>query len=457
MVAVSLGLTMSAAAQQNPTGGPFTGLFAGTSKDQPHMLDVRGSAFTAWDDNVLATAPGASGAIGYPGLVQPGIASGFNASVVYGYRTSGTRSSFRLNADGSVQEYASSAGTGTISFQSYNVGASLRERLTPKIASTFGIVASYAPFYQYVPILKSTGNEDSPVGADYGFAVESQFVRSTTASASLEDRLSKRSSLVGGVSWAQQVLPSEDLTTEIRGASLTFNHGITRKLNFYVGYGVQQTFYHQPNTTLAPYTSNAMTIGLGYGDGLTIKFARHYTLSLSASASVLKNGDVKSVATTGQNTAFVVNGAAVLSRSIGRTWSATLAYTRGVNYAVGFPVPYNMDAATAGIGGPVVGRLYFSAGAGASRGQQVFSAPGAGTMVAYSGSARLMYGIFKNLGLYGQASYYKYSIPDPIQVFGFLPQLDRRTVMVGVTAWLPLIKPPRVTQTAQDLIRAGQL
>jgi hypothetical protein len=121
---------------------------------------------------------------------------------------------------------------------------------------------------------------------------------------------------------------------------------------------------------------------------------------------------------------------------------------------VGFVEPFNTDAASAGLGGPIVQRLFFSLGAGASRGQQVFSQDG--TMVAYTGSARLTYGLFGNFGLYAQASYYKYSVPlSVLSSFSFMPQLERRSVSAGVTTWLPLIKPPRVRRTPNDQ-QAGQ-
>ena len=65
----------------------------------------------------------------------------------------------------------------------------------------------------------------------------------------------------------------------------------------------------------APVRTNSLDIGLGYGDGLTFALGRHTTLSLSVGASIAKNGDPASVAAS-PKTAFVVNGAATLSRSL---------------------------------------------------------------------------------------------------------------------------------------------
>jgi hypothetical protein len=204
-----------------------------------------------------------------------------------------------------------------------------------------------------------------------------------------------------------------------------------------------------------PVQSHLMDIGLGYGDGLTLAFGRHYTLSMSINTGIAKNGDPVSVATTGKNTAFTVGGGATLSRSIGRSWGASIAYVRDTRYMVGFSELVTTDSANAGIGGPITERLHFSAGAGASRGQLVFT-ESAGHLVSYTGSTRLTFALFSHLGLYSQASYYRFSIPPGFSNFGFVPDLDRRSVSVGLSTWLPLIKKPRQRRDSGTQTPTGQ-
>jgi hypothetical protein len=230
---------------------------------------------------------------------------------------------------------------------------------------------------------------------------------------------------------------------------MAFSHNLTRKLAFHTGYTLQQSRYTQASVGSAPFRYGNLDIGLGYGDGLTLTFGRDYTLSLSGGATIAKNGDPASIAKTGKSTQFLINGNATLSRSIGRSWAASIGYARGTNYVVGFAEPFSSDSANAGLSGPILQRLHLSVGAGASQGQQVFSQDG--TLVVYTGSARLTYGLFGNVGLYAQASYYKYSIPaSMLETFSFAPQLQRRSVSVGVSTWLPLIKPPRVRRVPND-------
>jgi hypothetical protein len=441
-VAACVAIGTPAAAQDRPSGGPFTGLFKGSPKDQPQTLDVRASAFAAWDDNVLAQAPG--GGVGDlsldPRYIKPGIANGFQGSAAYGFRRSGTRSQFNLSGDASVQQFASGVGTGAIWLHSYAASTGLRTNLTNKTSISFGASSAYAPFYQYAPFLKNTTSEESPVGSDYGFAAKSAWVRSSSASASVEDRFSKKSSITGGIGWSQFVMPGNEAgNVDSLSASASFHHSLTRKLGFHVGYGIQE--YRNGSTPDAkPVPTHQMDIGLGYGDGLTLTFGRRTTLSMAIGASIARNGDPVSVTTTGKSTAFVLDGSATLIRSIGRSWGASVGYVRGTSYIVGFPEPLMSDSANAGFGGPLTTRLQFSIGAGASRGQRLFSGAGGGSIVSYTGSTRLSYALLSHLGLYGQASYYRFSIPPGFTNFAFVPDLDRRSVSVGLSTWLPLIK-----------------
>jgi|RhiMetdeSRZDD1v2_1073273.scaffolds.fasta_scaffold346609_2 hypothetical protein len=445
-MAACVAIGAPAAAQEGrPKGGPFSGLFTGSPKDQPHTLDLSGSAFAAWDDNPLAQGfGGAEGFATDPRVVKQGLANGFQGALVYGYHKSGTRSQFAANANAGFQQFAS-AGSGALWFQSYGVSTGLTTKVSNKTFLSLGGGSSYAPYYQYAPFLRSTITEESPVGTDYGFAVNSQWVRSASASASIENRFSKKSAISAGVDWQQRVMPENpQADLDMRTARLQFRHNVTRKLGFHVGYGIQESRYSYPGAE--PTRAHIMDIGLDYTDGLTVNINRRTQLSFLIGASLAKNGDPRSIVATGQETRFVVTGSATLGRSIGRTWSASVGYNRGTFYMVGFPQPMITDSANAGIGGQIVPRLHFSLGAGASRGQQLFSTAGEDAkIVTYSASSRLTYALFTHLGLYTQASYYRFSIPPGFTNFGFIPLLQRRSVSAGLTTWLPLIKPRRGT------------
>jgi len=455
--AIAVSLAACAVADAQPlSGGPFSGLFRGSPRDQPNKLDITGSAFAAWDDNPLAQLPngGGTGFAALPDAVKPGIASAFQGSIVYGFAKTGTRSQVSLFGNGSFQVFESSASSNRLTFQSYNLGGSFRTGITNKVSLTFTGAESYAPYYQYAPFLQSTASQESPVGTDYGFAVGSDWVRTSNATISLDDRFTKRSSIGGQVTWIQQDMSADDRQIETEAAGMRFSHNVTRKLTFSIGYTVSQSWYTIAGERSTPFTYGNVDIGLGYGDGLTFRIGRNYTLSMNVGASLARNNPTTSIAGQSQ-TQLLATGNATLSRSIGRTWQASIGYNRGVTYMVGFTQPFIGDGASAGLSGPIVERLFFSLGAGASRSQQVFN-PETGDLVAYTGSAKLTYGLFGNVGLFAQASYYKYTMPPAVlESFGFVPQLERRSVSAGVSTWLPLIKPPRARRSPNDQ-QAGQ-
>jgi hypothetical protein len=337
-----------------------------------------------------------------------------------------------------VSEFGGDLGD-TLWFHNVETGANFRHDFSPKITLSLGSGANYVPYYRYVPFLQNTLTEESPAGQDYGFAAKSDMVRGVSASASIEDRFTRRSSVSFGATWDRFDVPeTPELSLERRGVRGTVAHNILKKLRVHAGYGVEE-IRHFSDT--APTLNHVIDIGLGYGDGLTVKLGRYYTLSMGVGASVMRNGDPESVLRTGKSTAFALDGHATLSRSLGQSWGASIGYRQGTQYVLGFREPVYGQSASAGLGGPLFSRLQFSAGAGASRGQQVFSENG--TITAYNASTRLSYAVWSNMSLYGQASYYRYSIPFDFDVLGFVPGVERRSVSVGLSTWIPFIKPPR--------------
>ena len=335
-------------------------------------------AFAAWDDNALGQLPSAGGLGGLAGgtgivpqTVKPGIANGYQAALSYGLSRSGDRASLSLSGDGSFEYFES-----RLEAQAARDVPKLRPRRDPDEAHQqrcvhlwFSGSGAYAPYYQYLPFLNSTlMHTNSPVGSDYGYAFDSQWVRSAGAGASIDDKFTKKSSISASANWTQQVLTADNRTIETEGVGMRYNHSFTRKLSFYVGYQLSQSQY--PESGGAPFRYGNVDLGLGYGDGLVLNFGRYTTLSMNFGVSLAKNGDPVSVAKTGKSTQFFVTGAATLSRTLSRTWSASVGIPRGVTYALGFLEPFYTDSATAGLGGQVVERLFFSLGAGASRGRQ---------------------------------------------------------------------------------------
>jgi hypothetical protein len=268
----------------------------------------------------------------------------------------------------------------------------------------------------------------SPVSPDVNFATQAAFVETWSAGATVSDRITKRSTISADVYWDQsQVF---DLSkTQSRSARARITHTLTRMLGVHAGFGLQSVSFSQDLSSENRTLNQLIDVGVDFGDGVTI--ARHYRLTFSTGTSVIKQ-DI--------NTQFIFTGNAVLSRSIGRTWSTYISAIRGSSYIVGFGNPFVTDTVTAGVSGQFARRLGFSAGLNYLHGQDVFSGSAGGSLVTDSASARLTYGVGQHVGLYAQAAYYQYDVPESfLSTIPFPPHIHRRSLSVGLSFWLPVI------------------
>lgn len=436
-----------AAQQQEPSGGPFSGLFGGggTAGRTP-FLDVRGGLFGSYDDNVLTQAPNADPNLFDPRFQRPGMASGLESSVTYGYSRTGhgrSGTQVRLGGGASLKEFSSGSST-NLWVPSYDANVGISTNLTPKVAFAARAGTGYAPYYQYAPFLGNTTPENnpifdnnpipsvSPVGTDTGFAARSEWVGSFNAGASITDKFTKRSSISADIGWEDtQIFGQAKIDTrQIHGQ---FTHKLTRQFGFHLGYGVQEAFYSRESQPGTRNVNNLFDVGLDYGGG-PISFARHYALSFATGMSAVRQGS---------ETQFRVDGSATLVRSIGRTWGASIGVIRGTEYILGFGQPFFSDSANAGFGGQIAPRLNFSAGGGYMRGQLAFAQSG-DSLVSKNASTKLTFAISRHVGVYGQYSYYQYDAPIAFfSTLEFPRQLHRRSATVGLTLWAPIIQQAR--------------
>jgi hypothetical protein len=432
-----------AAQQQQPSGGPFSGLFGGggTAGRTP-SLDVRGGLFGSYGDNVLSQAPNADPNLFDPRFQRPGMASGLDSSVTYGYSHTGhgrSATQFGLAGGASLKEFSTGSST-NLWVPSYDANVGISTNLTPKVVFAARAGTGYAPYYQYAPFLGNTTPENnpifdnnpmpsvSPVGTDTGFAARSDWVGSFNAGASITGKFTKRSSISADIGWDdRQVFGIDKIDTrQIHGQ---FAHNLTERFGFHLGYGVQEAFYSRESQPSVRAMNNLFDVGLDYGGG-PLSFARHYALSFTTGMSAVR---------LYSETQFRADGSAMLVRSIGRTWAASIGVIRGTSYILGFGQPFFSDSANAGFGGQITPRLNFLAGGGYMRGQLAFVQSNA-NLVSKSASTKLTFAIGRHVGVYGQYSYYQYDAPVAFfSTLEFPPQLHRRSATVGLTFWAPII------------------
>ena len=177
------------------------------------------------------------------------------------------------------------------------------------------------------PPLTTVAPTLTPVGADIGYAAQSQFVALGNLGVSVTDSFTKRSSVTANFGMDQtQVFGQARIET--RGAGLQITHRLTRKLGVHVGYTLQESRYFQESSPNTENSNHYVDFGIDYGDGGSISFARYYTLTFSV-------GHVGPPSRR-RRILFRLDGGATLARSIGRTWAASIGAARGTSYILGF-------------------------------------------------------------------------------------------------------------------------
>jgi hypothetical protein len=142
----------------------------------------------------------------------------------------------------------------------------------------------------------------------------------------------------------------------------------------------------------------------------------------------------------GQPIAYQLTGNARLNREIGRTWHATMAYSRGAGLVDGFSQPFFTDAIATSLGGVIERRLELTVSGSLSKGQMGLTADAAQNDT-YQGSARLRLALSRLVSLSGEYFYYHYRFGDGAALpLGVPPALDRQGARFGLNLWLPVIR-----------------
>jgi opacity protein-like surface antigen len=169
-----------------------------------------------------------------------------------------------------------------------------------------------------------------------------------------------------------------------------------------------------------------LDIGLDYDR--PISFSRRTTFSFSTGSSLTPEGG---------RTHYRVTGHAVLNHEIARTWTASLLYSRALQFVEAFPQPYFSDSISARVGGNASRRvdLAFS---GAYAVGEMSGAAGGGTLGTYTGTGGLTIAVNRHVALAADYLYYHYRLGQQT-VSAVIPnRLDRQTIRIGLKLWFPV-------------------
>ena len=241
----------------------------------------------------------------------------------------------------------------------------------------------------------------------------------------LTQQLSESMSLSGGYTFQSNAWDDSSRRT-FQGGRVALSVAIGRGASLRVGYGNYQSNYHDDETRET--RQHNIDVGVDYNGQLSL--SRRTTLSFSTGSTAIRDRE---------ETHFRVNGRLQLNREIGRSWVASLNYSRDAYYVNQVSEIFFSDSVSFSLGGLVSRRVSFHSGLGMSLGDVGFSAGQTGTHAVY-GIAGVTRALTRLTAVGLDYNYYLHSfgadvgIPD-----GVLRDVDSYSIRAYITLWAPLM------------------
>ena len=422
---VVAGLVLAAAAPPDAHAqrvtGPFSGLFGADKGQHTQTVDFRAGVGTTYDTGD-----------GPDGTIAPDPAPYLSQSIItaLSYERNGDRADFLVGGGTTLRQYAD---TQNRLVASHQVGSTLNASVTSKVTLAANGGFNSAPFFLITPFAGFEGATAAIAADEYGVVPKEN--RTLDGTVTVTDQFAKRSNVGGSFAWRTTQFPADaQADVDTWSARGTFVHRLTRSLSFESAFGREEARYKL--TSLPPIVNDTIDVGLEYGK--EVPLARRTSFSFSVTPSMLRQA---------ASTNFRLNGNAQVRRGFGRTWSSSLAYTRGTEFVAGITAPLFWDALTASINGLLSTRVEWSARVGAAHGEEGSGLRG--KVTEYTGTSRLTIGITHKMAAYGQFTYYHHEIPPGLTAFELRSLIARQRVSAGITLWLPLATETRAPRDSR--------
>ncbi len=413
-----------AIAQQQPlprVERPYRGLFGGGVGDAEQLLTVDLKTGGGYDHIISAGAPAGS-----PDSVDstPWQNGGFgNFAAALGYSLNRERVTVAATLASDNYFYP---GSGSDFFGSYSgsVGASFETTRKSRLAVHHR--TTYQPYLTFGLFPQPFGlpGRFRPPTPDVG--VEPADYLDSMSGIAYTHSLSRKVEL--GVEYSHQMSDFGDLQRGFRshsgGGGVVY--GLARGLDLRARYLYTGATYEGSSDPLVA----GHNIDAGVDFRRALSFSRRLYLSFGTGSAVVSDS---------VDTRYRLTGHVQLTREIGRTWDASIAYVRDAGFAAALREPVFSDSLTIFAGGLVNRRLQLRFSAAAVIGGYTFTGPNTG-FDSYNGTADLTVGLSRYLGLGASYSYYRYAFEDGAPLPAALSlDFDRQSAQVYFTTWLPLI------------------
>jgi hypothetical protein len=396
---------------------PYRGLFGGGVGDTTQSLTLDGS---------LGVGTGA----------PPSVAAGTGPTSVFegsGNLTGSGTLSYTLGRD-KYTVYATNTFLGDYFRQPSGNRLLPREILTAGVSlspsSSTGVAIGLT--YKNVPDVMASDffdgdlDEVIPLNQNVGLTFERYNRIGTTFDVS--QRLTQRIQIAGGLSYARGMTKTKAWTILLYTGSVSYN--ISKGLGVYVEYkdgGQRDETLGQPHVTdRHPRTS----FGVDYRKPLSL--SRRTTLSYSTGTAGVYDRKLDAYK-------YELIGSVNLDREIGRTWLASVGYSRDVRYIEFVGEPLLGNYVTAGLEGSFSRRVQFETNFGGSSGYLGLNKEDITKTDMYFGAVKLSVALTRMLSLTTDYGYYTYTLPShellDVRAGPGRYQVFRAYLQV----WLPLI------------------
>ena len=351
-------------------------------------------------------------------------------SINLGYSLAWPRVHFNVSGGSSGVYFP---GTGQRVFVNDSANSTLFVRVTKRTTLSGGETVGYSPFYSLLPISAVTDATapaaPTPISVpDFTNSVLLGDHLTFATTAGVSHQVTQRLSLSAGYGYTTSTGAVTFLDQASQFGSAGFSYALGQGLSLAVAYMRGETWSGPPNDRLS-------SVGQSVSGGLNFNRALSLTRRLKLAFGTGVNG-----VTDGRQTSYNLVGNAMLTREIGRSWSAALSYNRTVGFVQVFQHPVFMDALGANIGGLITRRLQFHAGTGVTRGSVGINQPNSGFKTSYA-STGLTIGLAGTLGVGANYAFYHYQFQSGVVLpEGLANRANSQTATVFLTFFEPLFE-----------------
>jgi hypothetical protein len=420
-----------ALAQAPRADRPYRGLFASGTDGSEQSLVAQGSIGGGYDSNIIADIAGAgTQGIGDPRIARRGAVGAASGSLSYALQRD--KVGFGASFGEATRYYPNNAET---VINSYTETIGINYRPTNRTTLAANQFVAYQPFVlsSLFPALfdPQPGQLNLPP-VDLATGLASYLTYG--ANAGITHQLSRRVSFTAGYNWQESDTPYINTSLAQYGGNAGLRFGLTRNLGLRVGYARQEGRYAGLNDEVVTETYD---IGLDYQKALSI--SRRTTVSFSSGTSAIENTQ-----SAARNRTYFVTGAARLNHEIGRSWLASAAYDRGVQFVDTLLLPVLSDSFSGNVRGLITRRLEFNSGVQGSTGRIGFSRAEGQSFDTYQAFSSLAYALSRFANVSVSYSYYQYKFDgDTLLPTGIARDFDRQSVRANLNLWAPLMNKTR--------------